>query len=59
MIKSASQYISYENLKWIKENNYISKQGVEYCPEEIDAEIYSKMTKIDEQKTQELLKRWE
>lgn len=59
MVKSASKYCSYESLKWIQDNNYIGKQGFEYCKEEVDDELFKKMSIRDEKIVQELLKRWE
>ena len=59
MVKSASKYMSYRKLIEIQENNYKGSTEIEYNKEEIDNEIYAKMSKQDEQHVNELLKRWE
>lgn len=45
-MKSPSKFLSRKALKELRENHYTGKNGVEYCPEEVDQLYFEKSTRL-------------
>jgi len=56
-IRSPSKHINLTHLRYLRENNYISKTYVEYCKEEVDELYMEKCTLLGEKTSYHLYKK--